>query len=164
MTRPGQLFYQKLLKVCPIRYPKTRRRYTPPFFRFLRKTSRGSGGAPTPTVRARVKDQNVSYGLRNAMRCLLDPYGPFFVGEGGGSNFEKKYFPLKIVFFLGGGILWPQWTHFDTYERQTDAKFKISAPNYPWRHANPKNGIWRHQRPLTSDNLGLTSERSTMSV
>ena len=47
-------FYQKLRKVCPIRYPKTRRRYAPPFFRYLRKTS-GGGVAPTPPVRARVK-------------------------------------------------------------------------------------------------------------
>ena len=49
---------------------------------------------------------------------------------------------------------WPQWPHFDTYEWQTDAKFKISAPNYPWGHKNPKNDIWRHQRALTSDDLG----------
>ena len=34
---------QKLRKVCPIRYPKTRRCYTPPFFRYLRKTSGGGG-------------------------------------------------------------------------------------------------------------------------
>ena len=35
------LFYQKLRKVYPIRYTKTR-----PFFRYLRKTS----GAPTPCL------------------------------------------------------------------------------------------------------------------
>ena len=46
-------FYQKLRKVCPIRYPKTRRRYAPPFFRYLRKTS--GGGCTNPPVRARVK-------------------------------------------------------------------------------------------------------------
>ena len=45
-------FYQKLRKVCPIRYPKTR--YAPPFFRYLRKTS-GGGGCTNPPVRARVK-------------------------------------------------------------------------------------------------------------
>ena len=47
-------FYQKLRKVCPISFPKTRRRYAPPFFRYLRLTS-GGGVAPTPPVRARVK-------------------------------------------------------------------------------------------------------------
>ena len=34
-------FYQKLRKVCPIRHTKTRRRYAPSFFRYLRKTLGG---------------------------------------------------------------------------------------------------------------------------
>ena len=37
---------------------------------------------------------------------------------------------------------------------QTDAKFKIRTPKYPWEHKTPKNGIWRRQRSLTSDDLG----------
>ena len=41
-------FYQKLRKVCSIRYPKTRRRYAPPFFRYLRKTSGGGLHQPPP--------------------------------------------------------------------------------------------------------------------
>ena len=52
LTWPGQFFNQKLRKVCPIRHPKTRRRHAPPFFHYLRKTSRGGGAPP---VRARVK-------------------------------------------------------------------------------------------------------------
>ena len=44
-------FYQKLRKVCPIRYTKTRRRYAPSFFRYLRKTL----GGLHPPVRAKVK-------------------------------------------------------------------------------------------------------------
>ena len=32
----------------------------------------------------RFKDQNVPYGLRNTMRCLLDPHGPFW-----GSKFKE---------------------------------------------------------------------------
>ena len=47
-------FYQKLRKVCPIRYPKTRRCVAPPFFRYLRKTS-GGGLHQPPLVPARVK-------------------------------------------------------------------------------------------------------------
>ena len=39
-------FYQNQRKVCPIRNPKTRRRYAPSFFRYLRKTS--GEVAPTP--------------------------------------------------------------------------------------------------------------------
>ena len=37
----GSIFCQKLRKVCPIRYPKTWRRYAPLFFRYLWKTSGG---------------------------------------------------------------------------------------------------------------------------
>ena len=44
-------FYQKLRKVCPIRYPKTRRRYTPPFFRYLRNLR---GVAPPLTGRGLI--------------------------------------------------------------------------------------------------------------
>ena len=44
-------FYQKLRKVCPIRYPKNRRRYAPPFFRYLRKTS--GGGLHQPPLSGR---------------------------------------------------------------------------------------------------------------
>ena len=62
------------------------------------------------------------------------------------------------------GILWPQWPHFDTCEWQTDAKFKISAPNYPRGHKYPKNGIWRHQRSLTSDDLGWPRKGHNVSV
>ena len=48
-------FYQKLRKVCPIRYPKTRRRYALSFFRYLQKNL-GGGGCTNPSpVRARVK-------------------------------------------------------------------------------------------------------------
>ena len=46
VTRPDLvIFYQKLRRVFPIRYLKTRRRYAPRFFRYLRKTQ---GVAPTP--------------------------------------------------------------------------------------------------------------------
>ena len=44
----------------------------------------------------RFKDQNVPYGLRNTMRCLLDPYGPFW-----GSQFKKIFFRKNDHFSLG---------------------------------------------------------------
>ena len=50
------IFYQKLRKVCPIRYARTRRRYEPPFSRYLRKTSGG-----LHLVRARVNRQFLFY-------------------------------------------------------------------------------------------------------
>ena len=77
----------------------------------------------------RFKDQNVPYGLRNTMRCLLDHYSSKFWG----SRLKKK--SIKIVIFLWC-ILWLQWPHFDTYEWPTEAKFKIRAPNYPCGHKN----------------------------
>ena len=53
LTWPGQFFfYQKLRKVCPTSYSKTRRRVAPPFFRYLRKTS--GGVHQPPPVWARV--------------------------------------------------------------------------------------------------------------
>ena len=70
---------------------------------------------------------------------------------------------MNIVLFLWW-ILWPQWSHFDTYEWQTDAKFKISAPNYLWGHKNPRNDVWRHQRSLTSDDLGWPRKGHNVSV
>ena len=45
------LFYQKLRKVCPIRYPKTRRRYAPPFFSLSAKNLRG--GCTNPPLSGR---------------------------------------------------------------------------------------------------------------
>ena len=44
-------FYQKLRKVCPIRYPKTGRRYVAPFFAICEKPH---GGLHQPPVRERV--------------------------------------------------------------------------------------------------------------
>ena len=41
-------FYQKLRKVCPIRYPKTRRRVAPPFFPYLRNLRGGGVHQPPP--------------------------------------------------------------------------------------------------------------------
>ena len=76
----------------------------------------------------------------------LGPLWPVF----GWSKFKKKI--TKIVIFLLG-ILCLQWPYYDTYEWQTDATFKINAPNYPWGRKNPKM-TWRHQRQLTSDDLG----------
>ena len=48
-------FYQKLRKVCPIRYSKIRRRVAPPFFSLSAKNLRGGGCTNPPPVRARVK-------------------------------------------------------------------------------------------------------------
>ena len=59
-------FYQKLRKICPIRYPKTLRRVAPPFFRYLRKTS--GGGVHQPPLSGR--------GITNRRSPL--PYFPKF--------------------------------------------------------------------------------------
>ena len=75
----------------------------------------------------------------------------------------QKQKNIKNVIFLWG-ILWPRWPYFDTHEWQMDAKFKISAPNYPWGHKNPKNDLWRHQRSLTSDGLGWPRNGHNVSV
>ena len=85
---------------------------------------------------------------------LFCPYEPFW----GVKN--KKI--LNVIFLWG--ILWPRWPYFDTHEWQMDAKFKISAPNYPWGHKNPKNELWRHQRSLTSDDLGWPRNGHNVSV
>ena len=74
-------FYQKLRKVCPIRYPKTWRRVAPPFFRYLRKTS-GGGGAPNPPVRARVKGRAAIHKLSNCATQLSKKWSR--------CNFSKK--------------------------------------------------------------------------
>ena len=47
-------FYQKLRIVFPIRYPKTRRRYAPPLFRYLISDKTSEGGGGLHPVRARV--------------------------------------------------------------------------------------------------------------
>ena len=65
-------FCQKLCKVCPMRYPnsKSRRRVAPPFFRYPRKTS--GGVAPTPPVRARVKNfKTLTSKAHNLRNCNL---------------------------------------------------------------------------------------------
>ena len=102
----------------------------------------------------RFKDQNVPYGLKNTMRCFSAPANHF------GGQKQKKIFKFNFL----GGILWPRWPYFDTYEWQMDAKFKISAPNYPWGYTNPKNDLWRHQRSLTSDDLGWPRNGHNVSV
>ena len=74
-------------------------------------------------------------GGRNSHRLcgrLLIKYYYYF-----GSSKLKNIFSIKIAIFLSG-ISWPQWPHFNTHEWQTDAKLKMSAPNYPWRHKNLK--------------------------
>ena len=76
------------------------------------------------------------------------------------------YFRSKVNFHIWsldtidprcpGGKLWPKWPHFDTYVRETDVRFEISASNYPWEHRNSKNVpdvIRGHWPPITSVDL-----------
>ena len=76
----------------------------------------------------RCKDQNVSYGLRNTMRCPLDPYGPFWGW--------KMFFSAKMVIFLWG-ILWPQWPHFDTW-MPNGCQIQKQRTKLPLEHKNSK--------------------------
>ena len=60
MTWPHlvNFFYQKLRKVCPIRYPKTRRRVAPPFFFAI--CEKPQGGCTNPPMSGRRLNSGVN--------------------------------------------------------------------------------------------------------
>ena len=63
------------------------------------------------------------------------------------------------------GKFWPNWPYFDTCVRETDVRFEISASNYPRDHRNSKKKRpWRHQRSLTSNDLGWPQEGHEVSA
>ena len=74
------------------------------------------------------------------------------------------YFRSKVKFYIWSleavnygcpeGILWPNWPHFDISLQETDVRFEISASNYHREHWNSKKRPWRHQRSLSSNDLG----------
>ena len=89
-------------------------------------------------LETRFKDQNVPYGLRNTVRCLLGPYGPFW-----GSKFKKIFFRKNVNFSLVNFM-----TPMTPFRYMNDKRM----PNSKSAHQiNPgctktRKMTWRHQR------------------
>ena len=58
------------------------------------------------------------------------------------------------------GKFWPNWPYFDTYVRETDVRFEISASNYPRNHRNSKKTSVTSSEVIDLEWPRLTSGRS----